>query len=179
MSPVWRAWWGAESRWNLGTGRGWRGSRAPMGAGRPLSRWNTKELNSASIPSQEERRRRRQLAKKLLAQMAFARASPHPGCRIPEGRPLAPHSCLVPSSWTHGSGPDQRGLGSFNQPLPVWLGAVSFTSLSFVSPSAPWRWWGSSGAGEKTQRNTRGHGLSGNPATESSSHDNGHIYHKE
>lgn len=29
MSAVWRTWWGVESHWNLGTGRGWSGSQSP------------------------------------------------------------------------------------------------------------------------------------------------------
>lgn len=99
MSAVWRAWWGTESHWNLGTGRGWSGSRAPMGAGRPLSRWNTKELNSVSIPSQEETRRRRESAKKLLAPTAFARG--YYAFRVPHtrGEPSRPTFLPLLKRW--------------------------------------------------------------------------------
>lgn len=82
-----------------------------MGAGRPLSRRNTKELKSVSIPSQEEarRRRKRRSTKKFLAQMAFALAITHPGCHIPEGSPLAPRPPLF-----------QRGGHSFVLDPQFW-----------------------------------------------------------
>lgn len=95
MSAVWRAWWDAESHWNLGTGRGWSGSQSPHRGRTSAFQTHTKGLSSLSIPSQEEAQsRRRELAKKLLTWVDFVVATAYPRRHIPEGKLPASHPLL-------------------------------------------------------------------------------------
>lgn len=93
MSAVWRAWWGAESHWNLGTGRGWSGSQSPHGGRTSAFQTHTKGQSSASTLSQEEVQRR-ELAKKLpLNEWTLLWPLPIPG-GIFQGELPAPRSLL-------------------------------------------------------------------------------------